>query len=497
MTSIYDTFIATVRHWNMLVDGDHVLVGVSGGADSVALLHLLLELRRRDMPGLYLHVCHLNHSLRGYDADCDEDFVRNLAATLQLPCSPKKEDVRLLSQRERIGLEEAARRVRYEFYGELAREYGITKIALGHQADDNIETMLFRLRRGTHLRGLAGIPFVRPLARNQAGPVPAPMSGRRPCGHAPPAIPLVIRPLLRCTRAQIRDYLLSNNIAWREDASNRSLNPARNRIRHELMPMLEREAPGIGRDLQAAAEALAELRVVLAEAAHSLLCNPRIAQDEHCFTIPLACLETERAIVEEVFWQVLKYLDAPLSRINRHHFVALERMLHQPAAPARLDLPGTICVERRQGLVSFSRKAAAMPPATGEAVMLPVPGEVRLPALGLRVCAEASNGDLMLARRLWNRKSNSEEWLDDAKCHRPLQVRPWQAGDRFHPLGAPGVRKLQDFLTDAHVPATAKGRVAVVLAAGQPIWVVGHRIDERAKVDAQTRRLLHLQATPI
>ena len=200
----------TIKHFAMVEGGDHLLVAVSGGMDSVALLHLLMALR--EPLDIQLTVCHLNHSLRGEESIRDEEFVRSLAESLGLAFEGGREDLRAITRERDGSLQEVARAVRYAFFEEVALRTGATKVALGHTSDDNAETVLMRFIKGSSARGLRGIPPVRER---------------------------YIRPLIETGRGEVETFIRERGIEYVEDSSNRTMNYLRNRIRGELIPFIE------------------------------------------------------------------------------------------------------------------------------------------------------------------------------------------------------------------------------------------------------------------
>jgi len=205
----------------LLAQDDAVAVGISGGPDSMALLHLLCGLNDNFGWKLSLHIAHLNHQLRGEEAEKDAAFVQAVADNLSIPCTIETRDVGRLAEAGSAGIEEAGRRERYAFFERVCLKVGAKIVAVGHQADDNAETILHRILRGTGLRGLAGIPRSRSISRDSKV--------------------RVIRPLLRMTRASLHEYLTDAGIAYREDRTNESDEPMRNRIRNVLLPLIEKD----------------------------------------------------------------------------------------------------------------------------------------------------------------------------------------------------------------------------------------------------------------
>ncbi len=469
----YSTCVATISRWDMLRPGDRVIIGLSGGADSVSLLHFLDRLRRQRMPSLSLYACHLNHMLRGASADADEEFSVEAARRLGISCHVRRVDVPALAKRRKAGIEEAARFARYGFYRDLAADRDASCIALGHHSDDNIETILYRMRRGCHQRGLAGIPPVRALGGGD--------SDAR-----------VVRPLINCRAAELRRGLREKGIAWREDASNHSCDYARNRIRHHLLPQLEETDTKLRPRLLRQANAAWRRRVVLRESAGAVFRRSDVRSADGRVFLPLDILRSDDELAGEVLWCALGRVGAPMGRISRRHFAALKHLIRRPEDTGSCDLPGRLRAERRHGVLALmGEDACANEP--GEETAIPVPGVTAIPWLTMQMTAESLPGEFAEAKAMWQRKGSLEEVLDDDRCPRPLAVRPWRQGDRIRPLGAPGTRKVQDILSEARVPRSERQRVGILTAAGRPIWVIGHRLDDGVRVGSRTRRLLHLR----
>ncbi|OQX52625.1 MAG: tRNA lysidine(34) synthetase TilS [Candidatus Omnitrophica bacterium 4484_213] len=243
MPSFVNKVKNTIKKYNLFSENDKVIVAVSGGADSVALLFLLFSLKEEY--NLELFVAHFNHQIRGEEAEADVLFVRRIAQQLTLPFIVKKRDVPAYAKRRKLSLEEAARDLRYKFLEEAAKKKGATKIALGHNKDDQIETVLMRLLRGGGSQGLGGMSPKRIIA-NGAN---------------------IVRPLIETSRKEILDFLKQKKIKFREDSSNRETVYLRNRVRHRLLPYLERYNPRIGQILFNTAENLREENEYLEEIA--------------------------------------------------------------------------------------------------------------------------------------------------------------------------------------------------------------------------------------
>jgi tRNA(Ile)-lysidine synthase len=467
---IVPEFLLTLERERMLRRGDRVLVAVSGGSDSTALLALLAG-SARDL-GLDLHVAHLDHGWRGRASERDAEFVRRLALRFRLPVTVghvdaaawRRSGARGAEGRTQSSREARARTLRRRFLEATAAEIGARRIALGHTLDDQAESLLLRLLRGSGRRGLGGIHPV--------------VDG------------LFIRPLLGIRRASLRAWLRQRGLRWREDATNRDLGLTRNRVRRRLLPLLEREFNAKATEVLARTANLlrdedAWLERLAGEAYDSarIAGTPGIRLDPDrlaTMPVPLQRRVVRRAAAEargHLRGLGMKHVDSALallrSRGNR-----------------RLDLPGLRLRRDGRGLAFLAPLESGATPKGGVGVrtaLCPVPGEVSLPALRMRLVARlAETGPAVPS------PGADRALLDADLVNGPLVVRSRRSGDRFHPQGAPGSRRLKQFLIDRKVPVDERGEVPLVLTGERIAWVVGHRIDDRFKITPATRRVLVL-----
>jgi tRNA(Ile)-lysidine synthase len=424
----------------MLEPGESLLAGVSGGPDSVALLDALVK------SGWRPHVCHLNHQLRGAASDADAEFVRQLAARYDLPSTIEACKVE--------PDEDSARRARHEFFTRVAGRTGIKKLALAHTADDQVETFLLRLVRGAGVPGLVGIWPERQLGTLR-----------------------VIRPLLRVRRAEVLEYLTAEKLAYREDASNADTRFTRNRIRHELLPLLEREYnPAIRDVLLNTAEILRDedfyLLHHIAQRFYMSVC-----QNDAVNVKALANCATaiQRRVLR--FWLGGDTEGGPSFTFDQIEAVRRAALGESPSA--EIDLPGSLVAYREYEWLQKAQRRE-LEPVHGRWALSPA-GETVIGELGVRFVV-GEEGERLDAEALGER----------------LFVRTWENGDRFQPLGMSETKKLQDFFVDEKVPRRQRGRVPLLCAGdGRIAWVVGHRIAEPFKVTESTRRIVCLKAARI
>jgi len=464
---------AFIDRRNLLSAGQAVLVAVSGGCDSVALLEILCRLAAEPERAWDLSVAHLNHRLR-LDAGADADFVRDLARRHGLPCVVEAVDVAAVAVARAMSTETAARAVRYEFLALTAVRLGATAVATGHHADDNVETILQRIVRGTHLRGLRGIPAARPLAQ-------AP--GVR-----------IIRPLLAVRREQIEQFCLLRGLAWRTDSTNADTIHRRNFIRHELLPLMrDRMNPRVDDALLRLAGAAGETEDHLAEAGQSLLDHARRASKDPDRLVLDAARLAEAPTVQRCYAlrAALEYLGTPMGDLSAGQLADLAALPAEPS-PAAITLPGNI-LARREGDELLLEPAAGpaetpswhirLPAGHGEAVTLPDGRIVH--------CEELTFDPAAFAAHRANPRPGTQ-WLDADYVRGPLTLRPRRPGDAFVPLGAPGRQTVSDFLTNAKLPAARRREVFIVADEEGIIYLAPLRTADHTRIRETTRRVLRI-----
>lgn len=468
----------------MLRPGEGVVIAVSGGPDSVALLRLLYDLS--ESLGLCkggvtppLHVAHLNHMLRGEESEEDERFVKELALGLGLGFTSKRVDVKQEAVREGCAIEEAARRARYSFFEGLAREFEMKVVAVGHTADDNAETVLHRIIRGTGLAGLAGMQPVRETSRG---------SGIR-----------LIRPLLSTWRQEILDYLQEKGLSYRIDSSNLQVSYLRNRIRLELLPLLGKYNPRVKESLARLAEAAGREYAILEEEARKIV-EACLTREEMSYVLETAILKGQPSFLQHlVFREVLSQIGLPLKKVDSKHYEGLCSLVEGWAGP--ISLPWGWEAEGREGKIVFTGwpKGRGMAPPEADAptrhkpdeTPLDIPGITKLPN-GTEIKAEVVNFVEGFLEDFKRTKTMEEEVFDLDKLELPLVVRTRRSGDRFWPLGVEGEKKLKDFFIDEKIPQPRRDDWLLVCDAEHPIWVVGLRMDDRSKITPDTHRAIKL-----
>ena len=458
--------LQTIHHDGLIARGDSVLVAVSGGGDSVAMLHVLASLAA-DL-GCKLHIAHLNHGIRPESA-YEAQFVRQLGKKLNLPVTIEETDVPGLRAANGGSLEQVARRARYDFFFRTALAVGANAVATGHNEDDQIETVVHNLLRGGGVQSLCGIQIARPI---EAG-----------------SDIKVVRPVLRISRIDLLMYLAENGIDFCTDESNANTDFTRNRIRNELMPLLEqRFNPSVGEAILRVAESAESAARIFNEwieinlpavfnGNNALVCSGLLGLDKIM----------RGPLVERAMEIIL-----PRSTSSYRHIRAVVDLLDEPPG-AIVNLPVNWRAFRTGDRIEFRpfEDAEAAEPLDA---LLKVPGCVSLFDDTLTITAELLPNDSDAFEGFLQTRSRWEEMIDADTVGEHLRVRSKHDGDRFYPLGGPGVKKLQDFFVDEKVPASRRNRTPLLVGDKGIVWVVGHRIDERVRVTGKTKRLILLKA---
>jgi len=459
MSALEDIARATATGHDMLPAGSVVVAMVSGGADSVALLRLLAA-GTLGAPSA-VTALHINHGLRGEASDGDEAFVRELCASLGVPCHAVRFDVAAHAEAEDLNLEDAGRRVRYRFAeaeldarcAEVGADPRRGRIAVAHTFDDRLETFLARLVSGAGSGGLRSIAHVR---------------GR------------IVRPLLECRRTDVTTYLGGLGQAWREDASNSDTSRQRAWVRHELLPLIEARNPAFESVMSRTLGIIAEEHGLLAELADAFVHDfARTEEGSLVFDRALMCT-LSRPMARRTVREALIGTFPEASRLEFDHTEALvDGMADESFAR---DLPFGLRAVSEYGRLRISRKeVAAAFVAPG---LLALPGTASLGAAGAITASEAPSGGPSEETDRVTLDADAVEW--------PLVVDSVRDGDRMRPFGMVGTKKVGDLLTDAKVPRRLRGAIPVVRDGERIVWVAGVRLAEEVRVTATTSRVAEL-----
>jgi tRNA(Ile)-lysidine synthase len=444
----------TIRDHRLLKRGDSVLVALSGGPDSAALLHFLNGLKARYR--ISLAAAHLDHGIRRESAS-EREFCRRLCRRLKVRSHSKKVNVPALSKKTGLSLEEAGRQARYDYFDSLCQRFGYSKVATGHTADDSVETIIFNMTRGSGLRGIAGIPAKR---------------GR------------IIRPLIDIGKDEIVRWLKANGIEYVIDKTNLSTAFARNMIRRRIIPQLEKLNP---------------------QARRNILRLAKIAAEEVEFTDSLAVSVFEKALMRAGKSKIaldlgkLKGYDRKLrKRVIGEAYVRLDGSRTRPLSEsleraaglldgrngARAPLGRNIWIEKSHGRIFVFRDVARR-----KEIPLTIPGTTEIPGSDIRLEAE-----ILRRSQVKRLKSDPDTALLDYKRVKNAVVRFWRRGDKIRPFGMRGRRLLSDVFTDRKIPSLERAGTPLVVIDGNIAWVAGVMISDDFKVGPETREILRIRA---
>ena len=470
-----------IRRHKLLNPGDRVGVAVSGGADSVALLRLLLELRTE--LGVVLSVVHFNHKLRGSEADADEQFVADLASRNKLEFRSETGDVATYSAEKRLSIETAAREMRYGFFRRLLIEGRMNRVATAHTLDDQAETVLLKVARGAGTRGLAGIyPQLSVSSSQFSAGRQASVAGRQQVCAS------IVRPLLGVRRKELEAYLIAEGQSWREDSSNRDLRHARNRVRHGILPRLERNLnPAVREILAETAEiARAEEEYWNAEVGRILEAAGRRLRDTGATVglrsfagLPLALQRRLVRAAAENFGLRLEF---------RHVEEILE--LISNGCPGKAALPDGWMASIDKGELKFEPAPQISESIHDYRYLLPVPGKVPVPETGTLFEAMLISAEKRAA-------CNAENLLDSGAAAGELTVRNWRPGDRFWPAHTKAPKKVKELLQEKHVTGEERKLWPVIVSGDEIVWVRGFPTPARLQPRQAVKNVIAIREAPL
>ncbi len=466
MTGLLQRTEQNIQNRRLLQRGQAVLAAVSGGLDSMALLHALHQLSSRHR--WRLTVAHFNHQLRGRSSDADEKLVRQTAAAMGLPFVAGRADVGEFAQKTKLSVEMAARKVRHDFFARAAKERKIRVIALAHHADDQVELFFLRVLRGAGGEGLAGMKWRSP------SPVDSKIT--------------LVRPLLDATRAELRGFARENKIRFREDATNTSLDLPRNRVRNELLPLLRRRyQPALSKTVFRLMEIVGAESDLIGEAARQWLVSHKFGRADL-----LVGLDARQRVPTRLIFETLpvaiqrRALQMQLSEAGvTADFELIESLRQSANVPVSLG-PQLFVLRDKAGAVSLRPARSSVFKANETAVELAGrAGDVIFDGIRVYWLFDTVNTFKRPAAR------PACESFDADKVGGRITLRHWRPGDRFQPIGLKSPVKLQDLFTNRKIPRVRRRELMVAVAEnGEIFWVEGLRISENFKLTPRTRRRL-------
>ena len=433
--------LAFAQQHQLFTSDSRIIAAVSGGIDSVVLCNVLHELK------IDFAIAHCNFGLRAEEADADELFVKKIAKKYNVPFYSEQFNTKAFAAQEKISTQMAARTLRYTWFEKLRQQHRYDFIAVAHHQGDTVETILLNLTRGTGLPGLHGI-----AAKN---------------GN-------LIRPLLCLNKDDIYEYVTTQQIIWREDSSNESTVYQRNKIRHEVIPVLKQLNPNLENTMQQTAEKIGGAELIVNDYVQKIsqqalrsengIWYVDIAALQNAIALPLVLFELLRPfeISYEVTQTIIAALDSESGKIFESATHTLVKDRHQLVITAK-DLGAFGSYEIAAGQTEFKTSDIQLYFST-------------IPAPNYKI-----------------NRTKKIAALDATLLQFPLKIRPWKEGDWFVPLGMNGKKKISDFLIDEKIPVNLKPQVKVVISDKSIVWVIGHRLDNRFKVTDKTEKVLEVR----
>lgn len=448
---------AAVKKYSMLSGGEKILIGLSGGPDSVCLFHVLNNMK--DKFALDLNAIYVDHGLRPGETDMEIAFCKKLCENLNIPFVAKSIDVKTYTREQKMNMQEAARQLRYKIFDEVSYEINARKIALGHTADDQAETLLMRIFRGSGPTGLSGIP---PVRKN------------------------IIRPLIEIERKEIARFLDDLKIDFITDSSNTKKDYLRNKIRLSLIPMLKELNPDITKTLSKTASIFRDeekyFEILVTKTLMKLISRKTDSRVE-LFLIPFEIMD--KAIIRRVLRRVIDETGG-LRGISFIHIEDIIDLIKNGRPGDRIYLPGGIRVIKEYSTLNLTSE----PTVTLNTYNLTVPGETVLKEAGVLIKASVTEAPFEASA---SGPQAYSALFDADKLLLPLIARPRKNGDFFFPLGFGKRKKLQDFFVDEKVPRDERGRIPLITSGEDIIWVLGYRGDERFKITEGTKKAIKLE----
>jgi len=457
-TGLVRSITKTVVREKLIERNDKVLVGISGGIDSTALLFVLLEIQKEI--DFNLGLGHVNHMLRGKESERDEQFVRKLAEELHLPFYLERIDIRNIAVQKGLSIQHAGREARYGFFNEIAKKHGYNKIAIAHNLDDQIETFLLRAIKGTGLRGLTAIPIKRDA---------------------------IIRPFLYTLRSDIAAYAAERKISFVEDSSNEKIVYERNYLRKEVLPVIEKLNPLFKEKIFFLLQDLTGIDNLFEEKSKLFLKKQQRNKEGDIFFDVKSLSKIDDETKFRVISDTVSSLEPAFIPLREHHRL-INKILSSAEPNLVVTLPYGIKVKKTYGRLFFTRKPPHSPVektfslSMGKNILEPLMYEIRLSASRKKPASFLKNKNIA--------------FFDHNKLGK-LTVRTFRNGDTFMPLGMKSKIKVKDFFISSKIPREERRMIPLLVSDNDIVWVVGFRMDERFKITEDTQKVLKATATPL
>ena len=426
---------------------DKILCAISGGIDSTVMLHILSQL------GFESVVAHCNFQLRGNDSDKDEIFVENLAKKLNYIFVSQRFDTHSFAKENKLSIEMAARNLRYDWFNKTAKEFNCKYIAIAHNSDDQIETFFINLLRGTGIRGLRAMDFV----KNQ-----------------------YFRPLLNISREEIHEFALQNNIPWREDRTNATTEFVRNKIRHSIIPVLNEINPSAKNNILKTINILKDTEKIQ----EIFINNLNFESDKEIFLNKLPDISAKETIIFELLR--LKGINSNLAT------QALENLADSESGKFVEDENYIILKDREKLIINEKTKINQSEQSEITINSLPYSDKNNGISMNLKIMSDDILENISQKKKKSFTNNKNINYLDFDKLKFPLTIRKWQTGDKFIPLGMNNFKKLSDFFIDKKINLINKQDILVLTSAEDIIYVFDYQIDNRYKISEKTKCVLEI-----
>ncbi|MBI4244417.1 MAG: tRNA lysidine(34) synthetase TilS [Planctomycetes bacterium] len=468
----------TIEGYDLIRPGETVICAISGGPDSICMLLLLDEINKTENFHLDIHAVYVHHGLRPQEADEEAKFVKKFCKDLGIKYSQINLKLDVEGKGKTSTLEESARKARYAALKEFAITKGAEKILLGHTFDDQAETILFRIIRGTGLRGLKGIPPIRMLSKKHDL--------------------FVARPLIEVERKEVIQYLTEKKVDFKIDSSNMDIRIKRNLIRNEIIPLIEKTLnPKIKQSLVKLGQISRSFYICIKEIAKEMYENVKLMSKEGEICISSQEFakfppSIQTLIIDFAIQNLLK----KLPQLDFEHYFNIIGLTSNYGHGKIIQLPADLLVKRESYVLKFYKTPKEVEKPNFTKKKLQIPGVTDCKKLNLIINSEVKKGKLVGFKEYLLEKDFTEEVFDQDKINEPLFIRLRQPGDSFKPLGGPGRCKLKDFFIDQKIPKEYRDQIPVIVDKNDNIvWVVGYRISDDSKVTESSSKILRMKFT--
>ena len=461
---VLDKVLNTIRQHNLISQGDSIVVGVSGGPDSVCLLHVLHRLA--DELSIKIYAVHINHMLRGSESEDDQEYVEQLCKTLSIHLHKKSYDILRISKEKKISLEEAGREARYREFESFAESVGASKIAVAHNKNDQAETVLLNIVRGAGLEGLRGMEYKR--------------------GN-------IIRPLLDVKREEIEAYCAENNLKPRTDSTNLKDIYTRNKIRLDIIPYISKKLDtDFVESICSMSEILREDNDFLQQAAYDAYKQCITLESRERVNLDVKKLISfHPALLARVIRHAIKHVKGDLKGIESIHVKSVKELAINGRTGAQIHLPENLRAEKSYNTLSIYCRDDQEVCSDFEAE-LKIPGKVCFDEEGFSITASLEETAGNSARYSKVPNSSYEQFFDYDKLKGGIYIRNRKNGDIFKPYGAKGSKKLKEYFIDNKIPRHLRDRIPLIAQGSNIVWIIGYKISDKFKVTENTKNVLKL-----